>query len=127
MSIIAKSMKFSDLTKVDYDQVISELREKIKGRVDKAYLFGSFANKTHRADSDIDIILIMETTTSFTSRSQQFVDLFDTYPKLDILVYTQREFDSILTQEIGFGKNIQLSLKNFYKNGWGGGTRTHDQ
>lgn len=111
MSILSKSLLLSDLTSLDYNETVLKIKQKLMGRVDKAFLFGSFANKTYTHSSDIDLILIIETDINYINRSKLFIDIFDIYPKIDIFVYTNKEFCKILAQERGFGKRIKKTLR----------------
>ncbi|MEQ1664293.1 MAG: nucleotidyltransferase domain-containing protein, partial [Bdellovibrionales bacterium] len=101
MGVIIWPNPKSDLTRMDREKILALLVQKIHGRVEAAYLFGSYANQTHRHDSDIDIVLIKETDIAFTKRNLEFSDLLDIYTNMDILVYTPDEFSKILAQADG--------------------------
>lgn len=82
----------------------------LKSRVEAAYFFGSFAQGKARSDSDLDMILIKNTSLPFTKRGEEFLDLFDIFPRIDLLIYTPTEFESQLKQEFGFWKSVKQSL-----------------
>lgn len=95
------------------DQVLEKIKRMLVGRVDAAYVFGSASTKLINPDSDIDLILIVpETEIPFVKRGIEFKDLFDVYPKLDLLIYTQKELDQQLSDsETGFWKSARESLR----------------
>lgn len=70
------------------------LRGRLVDRVESAWLFGSLARGDYGPDSDIDLLLVTETTEPFTRRPALFDDLYERFPALDALVYTPREFKS---------------------------------
>lgn len=74
------------------EEVVQYLRTALQGRVREGYLFGSFARREIHPDSDIDLILVAETTLPFPERGLPFSDLRDRLPSLEILVYTPEEF-----------------------------------
>lgn len=94
-------------------EALVEITNRLKGRVTAAYIFGSASTGELSAESDIDLILIKDQIDlPFPRRAFEFVDLFEVFPRLDILVYTQSEFDNQLADSgIGFWKSVRLSLK----------------
>jgi predicted nucleotidyltransferase len=97
-----------DLTRQDRDLILLNLKTKLAGRVLEAFVFGSFASNTHGPDSDIDLVLVKNTTENFIDRNREFIDLFDVYSAMDILVYTPNEFLKKCSEEDGFFKNQVL-------------------
>lgn len=92
------------------EEFINSLKNILHGRVESAYLFGSFAQGKTRAN-DIDIILIKDTTQNFVERSREFFDLYELACPIDILVYTKQEFENLLSGcAIGFWKSAKESL-----------------
>jgi predicted nucleotidyltransferase len=71
------------------------LRERLQGRVEGAYFFGSYASGALGPDSYVDLILVARTEAPFTRRAALFDDLYDLLPALDLLVYTPEEFAEI--------------------------------
>lgn len=110
MSCLVKDKTLYDLTRFDRQKLIEKFRETLRGRVEAAYLFGSFAKGTVDSESDIDLILIQETDKPFTQRGMDFGDLFEIYPNLDLLVYTQAEFDRARLEPQGFWLSVKNSL-----------------
>ncbi len=98
------------------ETILSDIRESLRGRVDEAYVFGSASTGEYSPESDIDLILITEELGdyrgAFPLRPLLFKDLYDIYPKLDILVYTPLEFsEQISDSETGFWKSVRTSMK----------------
>jgi len=69
-------------------------RLKIRG-VRRIILFGSLARGDVGPSSDIDLLVVQETHKPFMARLDEFYDLFDERPALDILVYTPDEIASL--------------------------------
>jgi predicted nucleotidyltransferase len=92
--------------------VLNEIKQKLAGRIQAAYVFGSASTGEISPDSDIDLILVKtEVSALFPKRAIEFIDLYEIYPNLDILVYTQQELDAQLANsELGFWKSVRLSM-----------------
>ncbi|MFW5808796.1 MAG: nucleotidyltransferase domain-containing protein [Spirochaetota bacterium] len=96
---------------LERSEYIRLLQEKLEGRVDQAWLFGSFTGNSFGSDSDIDIILIKETAVPFVERPFEFADLLDLVPSTDILVYTSVEFARLTDDSaVGFWKSVKESM-----------------
>jgi len=78
------------------------LRKRLQDRAEEAWFFGSHAQGTIGPDSDIDLIVVLETELPFTRRPALFDDLYELIPALDLLVYTPKEFRN-LTENPGSG------------------------
>lgn len=109
MSVITWREPRFDLTTYDTENLRHQFAERLRGRALRAYFFGSFATGTVTHESDIDLVLIKETAEHFVSRPLEFMDLFDIFPRLDVLVYTPAEFQRMLEREDGFFKSAKLS------------------
>ena len=96
----------SDLLKLNPEELIFGLSEKLKGRCDQAFIFGSFATGEFHSESDIDIVIVKVTSLPFTQRPLEFTDLFDVFPRLDILVYTAAEFQRMRAEKDGFFSSV---------------------
>jgi predicted nucleotidyltransferase len=68
------------------------LRRLLAGRVREAYIFGSYARGEAQADSDLDLILVVETDAAWPERGRAFLDLARVGPPVDLLVYTPAEW-----------------------------------
>lgn len=109
-SCLVRYSSSSDLTQIDSEILKIKLAECLKGRIKKAYLFGSFATGEVTNSSDVDLILIVETTKPFLERGRDFFDLYDVHANLDILIYTQQEFDELMKEDLGFWGSVKQSL-----------------
>jgi len=91
-----------DLLKQKINEAIKRL-VKAKSEVQKAVLFGSFAEGKAAVSSDVDILLIVKKSENrFIDRPSEFRDFFeDVELGVDIFVYTQDE----LKNDIGLVKN----------------------
>ena len=92
-------------------EAIALITEKLSGRVEQAYYFGSFNTPAFNKNSDIDLLLVTETNTPFVERSLEYADLLDLFSVMDILVYTAAEFSKLTTNPSpGFWKSVVSSL-----------------
>lgn len=91
------------------DRLLADLRDRLKGRVGQAFVFGSLARGegSFRPDSDVDLIVIKDVTSPFLQRADEFSDLYDLCPDLDLLVYTPQEFAQLTAEpRVGFWKSV---------------------
>ncbi|MGM0366679.1 MAG: nucleotidyltransferase domain-containing protein [Actinomycetota bacterium] len=65
---------------------------------EKIILFGSVASGNISFDSDIDLIIIKETDKRFLKRLEEVYSYIKPRTAIDILVYTPREFESLLKE-----------------------------
>jgi len=70
---------------------IAEIKKILAG-VDQAYIFGSYARNTQDEYSDLDILIVKETSKEFFRRFQDFPDLYRLGVPIDLLIYTPDEF-----------------------------------
>ncbi len=73
----------------------AELRRLLVGRVEAAYIFGSYGTPEFGRDSDVDMMLVAETDASFLDRASEYPELSGLVPDMDLLVYTPTEFASL--------------------------------
>jgi len=93
-------------------QLERELRAALAGRVESAWFFGSFGTEHFGRDRDIDLLLVVRTTSPFVERSRAFADLLDIVPRMDILVYTPEELASLTANPSpGFWRSVSASLR----------------
>lgn len=112
MSTLIRQTSSSDLTNFDVDELLARIADTVRGRALAAYVFGSVATGTFTRNSDIDLIIIAETSENFAERGLKFKDLFDTYPAIDLLVYTPDEFSRQLADSsVGFWKSVRLTMR----------------
>lgn len=95
------------------ERIIEQISKKLNGRVLKAYVFGSAATAEISEDSDIDLILVVANSNRpFVQRGFDYLDLFEIYPKIDLLVYTENELAAQLADsQIGFWKSVRESMR----------------
>jgi predicted nucleotidyltransferase len=104
---------FSDrplLNGMSRETFLAELRKRLRGRVERAYTFGSFQTPRFRPDSDIDLILVCDCSEPFNDRAGRFSDLHELYTPMDILVYRPEELQSLLREKTGFWASVAETL-----------------
>lgn len=72
-----------------------------------------------RPGSDVDLLLVKETSVPFWERVREFDDLYDLYPRLDVLVYTPEELAAQLKNPAGFWKSVKETLRPLWDVGCG--------
>ncbi len=94
------------------DEFTSTLTALLAGRVDQAWIFGSFGTQDFGPESDIDIILVVRTDTPFLERARDFFDVMDLALAMDLLVYTPEEFERLTTNPSpGFWASAVASMR----------------
>jgi len=83
----------------------------LKGRVDRAFLFGSYGTESFGPASDIDVILVCDTRLPFVERPRLFEDLYRIHPRLDLLVYTEQELAEQMSETVGFWASAQKTMR----------------
>lgn len=109
MNIFSSKIISNNLLKENRDELIKKLTTALASyhEIEQAYIFGSFANKTHDNDSDIDLLIVATTSENFVERNQKYSELLNIYAPMDILVYTKEEFLKIKNnQDNGFWKKF---------------------
>jgi predicted nucleotidyltransferase len=75
---------------------LEQIRRALPGLgVRRALLFGSLARQEVRGQSDLDLILIADTDEPFVERCARFYTALAPRIGLDLLVYTQTEFEAL--------------------------------
>lgn len=83
------------------DDLVSRITMKFDP--DKIILFGSYATQNQTSDSDLDILVIKETKLPFHQRSNEIrYHLLGLMIPMDILVYTNEEFDKEKNSRFSF-------------------------
>ena len=83
-------------------QDIDELRRRLEphvGRARKVIAFGSVARGDPDEWSDLDLIIVADTSRPFLERFKDFAGLYDVWPRLDLLIYTPAEFERMIAEE----------------------------
>ena len=83
-------------------------------RPSKVILFGSRARGDAADTSDIDLIVVAESDKSFVGRLAESAALLPE-PNLDILIYTPREFEEMLSEGRLFLKRVLEEGKVLYE------------
>ena len=91
---------------------VRKIATMLEGRAAAAYLFGSINTDQFSRHSDVDLFIITETDVPFVERPLLFDDLLDTFPSLDILVYTPDEFRALTSDPSpGFWSSAVANMK----------------
>jgi predicted nucleotidyltransferase len=83
---------------------------------EKIILFGSQARGHEDEESDIDLILVYETTKAFLDRLKELYVAWDIPKAVDILAYTPEEFDR-MTKENMFLQDAMKEAEVLYERG----------
>ena len=103
--VVKKESFLQGKSKEDF---ISELVSLLRGKVLAAYIFGSFVTDKFNADSDLDLLLVVQTATPFIERPLNFPEILDmdVNMNVDLLIYTPEEFAQLVSeQKVGFWKS----------------------
>lgn len=94
--------------------LLDRTKDVLQGRVQEAYVFGSFLTKEFNDQSDLDLILVLETNTPFIDRAKDFLDLLELPNPIDLLVYTPEEFQKLISDPtLGFWVSVKETLHRF--------------
>ena len=88
-------------------QINNLIEEIVSGyQPEKVYLFGSYATGRQTNDSDIDLLIVKDTSKRKIERNREVRKSIKTYPQtgLDIFVFTPLELKEGLDQVINIGK-----------------------
>jgi predicted nucleotidyltransferase len=81
------------LLEAELHRYVAVLRECYDPR--SIWVFGSMATGTVHEWSDIDLVIVKETTQRFLERSKEVLQLLRPQVGLDVLIYTPAEFDQL--------------------------------
>lgn len=112
MAILEKSRPRRSVLDIGSEERDEFLIRKLQAQgVEAAYLFGSCADGTAGAWSDIDLVIVAESSRPFLERPRDFADLFELGVPLDILVYTPDEFAAMQhnQQQCGFWRTFAMA------------------
>lgn len=86
-----------------------------KSKVKKAFLFGSYATGKETKRSDLDLMIIMNTSKRFFERYDQFDEIYNTFKgyAIDLLIYTPEELEKISHRK--FIKDVLYKGKIIYE------------
>ena len=102
------------MQKTGIEEKINEIKDKIvrEYKPEKIILFGSFAWGEPHEDSDVDLLVVMESNKPRIERQREVLSMM--YPSdvpIDILVHTPRELEESIN------KNRNLFLEDIVHNG----------
>jgi len=84
----------------------------LAGRVDQAWIFGSLGTPGFGPESDIDLILVVQTDKPFLERARDYFDVMDLALSMDLLVYTPEEFSKLTGEPSpGFWTSVVESMR----------------
>ena len=94
--------------------VVQRLRDALNPR--KIYLHGSLANGTAGPGSDLDLVVVVDTSTlSFYERAAiAYRALANVGVPVDVQVYTQSEFEGRATLPVSFERSVQSKGRIVY-------------
>ena len=75
-------------------------------RAQKAIVFGSVARGDADEWSDLDLVIVTDTTRPFLERYRDFEGLYDVWPRLDLLIYTPAEFAQMQEEGRSFIEHV---------------------
>lgn len=81
----------SSLVIRDLDALQEQLAPHLR-RARAVIVFGSVARREADEWSDLDLVIVADTTRPFLERYRDFESIYDVWPRLDLLVYTPAEF-----------------------------------
>lgn len=100
---------------------LNDTLKKVVGDIERHYspikiiLFGSLAEGSIGPHSDIDLVIIKETSLPFLKRSSQLIEMLDYDVDIDFFVYTPREFAEALRNKKFFQAEIIKKGKVLYE------------
>ena len=86
-------------------QDLQEVKRRIAPHVQRAIkvvAFGSVARGESDAWSDLDLLIVADTSRPFFERFKDFAGLYDVWPRLDLLIYTPEELERMVAEENPF-------------------------
>ena len=86
-------------------------------RPEKVILFGSAARNEAGEASDIDMVVIAESSESFLDRVGRAIELYEGKRDVHPLVYTPAEWERMLAQERDFARTVLAEGQVLYERG----------
>jgi len=119
-SVVKDCWKVDELKRSTEEDNITKIKESLdpifqKSKVKKAFLFGSYATGKETKRSDLDLMIIMNTSKRFFERYDQFDEIYNTFKgyAIDLLIYTPEELEKISHRK--FIKDILYKGKIIYE------------
>ncbi len=82
---------------------------------EKVLVFGSLASDTVAVWSDLDLVIVKDTSERFLDRIARVVELLDPHVGVDVLVYTPEEFERLCAERPFFRQEILAKGKVLYE------------
>jgi len=82
----------------DLDELKRRLAPHLQ-RARKVVAFGSEARGESDQWSDLDLLIVAETPRLFLDCFKDFADLYNVWPRLDLLIYTPAELERVIPEE----------------------------
>ncbi len=106
-----KRIEYSKLLKTSVEMIIAKLKDK----VEKISIFGSYSQGRSDLFTDLDILIIMKTDKPFLERLKEIYSLLALPVDADIICYTPEEFERM--KKRGFLKKILEKEVVIYERG----------
>jgi predicted nucleotidyltransferase len=90
---------------LDFEALARRLRPHV-AHARRAIVFGSVARGEADAGSDLDLVIVAETSRPFFERFRDFAGLWDVWPRLDLLIYTPAEFQQMQAEDNPFIEQV---------------------
>ena len=104
------------LSQTNIQQLVQEI---VKGyQPEKIYLFGSYANGTPNAESDIDLFIIKNTSKTRKDRTIELLNSLKYYPAnsgVDFIIYTPEELQTVQNDVVNIAKEAVKTGKLLYE------------
>ncbi|MBE3576235.1 MAG: nucleotidyltransferase domain-containing protein [Limnochordales bacterium] len=82
---------------------------------EKIFLFGSMARGDIHADSDIDLLIIKETSRKFLDRISDVLSVINVPVPIEPIVYTPEEFQRLQAEKRDFTETVMREAKLIYE------------
>jgi predicted nucleotidyltransferase len=83
-------------------ELVRQLKTALRGRAQEAYLFGSYARGAATSWSDIDLLIVANSSRPFVERFRDFLDIIHLFSPMDLVVYTPAEWRTVLRERRAF-------------------------
>jgi predicted nucleotidyltransferase len=83
---------------LDIENLRRQLARHVAG-ARRVIAFGSVARGEADEWSDLDLLIVADTSRPFFERFKDFAGIYDVWPRLDLLVYTTEEFARMVDDE----------------------------
>ncbi|HSF02711.1 MAG TPA: nucleotidyltransferase domain-containing protein [Solirubrobacterales bacterium] len=82
----------------DLDELRRRLAPHVR-RARKVIAFGSVARGEPDEWSDLDLLIVADTSRPLLERFKDFTGIYDVWPRLDLLIYTPAEFQRMVAED----------------------------